>query len=70
MKPTLYWDVKSVVPFIRRGMELSLLLEVRNLPDRRNLLWVDGFGVPGGRLHDPTAWDEGRRVIIGLWGKF
>lgn len=70
MSSTFYWDIKSVFPLLKGKGKLSLLFEVRNLPDRRNLLWVDGHGVPGGRLHDPTAWDEGRRVIVGFWGKF
>jgi outer membrane receptor protein involved in Fe transport len=70
MKSTLYWDIKALYPIPVKYGRLSLIFEMRNIPDKRNLLWVDAYGQPGGRLKDPTAWDEGRRVLLGFWLDF
>ncbi len=47
-------------------MSLLLFCDVRNLTDRRNVLWISSDGRIGGELGDPGAWTIGRRTRIGL----
>ena len=50
------------------GGEVSLLFycDVRNLTDRRNVLWIASDGRTGGELGDPGAYAIGRRTRIGV----
>jgi len=48
------------------NLALTLYLDARNLFNTRNVLWVDSSGRVGGELGDLTAWDQGRRVRLGL----
>ena len=41
-------------------------LEILNLFDRKNVLWVDQQGRVGGELHDPGALDLYRRIRFGI----
>ena len=70
MKSTFYWDIKAIYPILIKYGKFSVIFEMRNIPDRRNLLWVDAFGRAGGRLGDPSAWDKGRRILLGFWLDF
>ncbi len=63
---TNYFDVKARKNFSLDAMQLSLQLEGRNLLDSQNLLWRDQQGRIGGVLEDPTAYEVGRRVSVGL----
>jgi len=49
---------------------LMVYLEVKNAFDRKNVLWVDPYGRAGGKLKDPTAFSEGRRMRLGLEMRF
>lgn len=52
---------------LRAGIRLSrwlLSLRIYNLFNRKNVLWVDGDGRPGGKLKDPLAFSEGRRIWL------
>lgn len=60
MPPSLESTVKAG---IRLGPALFSLV-VNNPFNRRNVLWVDGDGAPGGKLKDPTAYSEGRRIWL------
>jgi len=62
-----YVDLKANRDFsLGKGVQLTLYLEILNLLDARNILWVDGWGRPGGHLADPSAYDEGRRIRLGF----
>jgi outer membrane receptor for ferrienterochelin and colicin len=52
------------------GARLALLLDVRNLFNVRNVLWVDSNGRVGGELDDPAARSAGRRTWLGLEAGF
>ena len=41
-------------------------LDVWNLFDKYNVLWIASDGRIGGELRDPSAWDIGRRVNLGV----
>jgi outer membrane receptor protein involved in Fe transport len=71
MKHNLYIDLKAVRRFkfdkwFPAGWEWKLYYDVRNILDKKNLLWVDSSGIPGGELLDPGAYDMPRRARIGL----
>lgn len=63
---TNYLDAKARRNFKLGPGRLALQLEAKNLLDSRNLLWRDQQGRIGGLLSDPTAYDVGRRVSLGL----
>ncbi len=67
MSEVSYLDVK-VSKGLRLGRALWVegFLDIRNLLDRQNVLWVASDGKPGGELGDPSAWDVGRRINLGL----
>jgi outer membrane receptor for ferrienterochelin and colicin len=44
---------------------LELYLDVRNLFNNRNVIWIDASGRTGGELGDPAAWEIGRRTMVG-----
>ncbi len=43
---------------------LQFRLRIENPLNHRNVVFVDGHGRPGGRLHDPRGYSEGRRLWI------
>jgi len=75
MKENLYIDLKATKRFKVNKWNMAawtwiLYCDVRNIMDRKNLLWVASDGVPGGELHDPGAYDMPRRTRIGIEIKF
>jgi outer membrane receptor protein involved in Fe transport len=71
MKDVIYLDLKMNKDFqLTRDIGLVGYVDVRNLLDRQNLIWVASDGTPGGELGDPSAWDVGRRVTLGLKVRF
>ena len=67
MRDMSYVDVKIFKQW-RMGKKLSVMtyLDVRNLFDRYNVLWIASDGRVGGELMDPSAYDIGRRVNLGV----
>lgn len=51
-------------------LELAIYTDVRNILNTRNVLWMDSNGRIGGELDDPSAYDNPRRVRIGVQAKF
>jgi outer membrane receptor protein involved in Fe transport len=47
-------------------MHLDLYLDGRNVLNTKNVRWVDSSGRVGGELGDLSAWDQGRRVRLGV----
>jgi outer membrane receptor protein involved in Fe transport len=67
MRNVAYVDVKAYKEWqLRAWLSLTAYLGVRNLLDRHNVLWIASDGRIGGELRDPSAWDVGRRVNVGL----
>jgi len=66
MKWRSYFDLKFNKSFRLFNRGFAVYLEILNLFDRKNLLWVDNDGRPGGYLHDPSAYDIGRRIRAGF----
>ena len=71
MENVTYLDVKFTKDF-RLGKNFGCMgyMDVRNVFDRQNLMWAASDGKPGGELGDPSAWDVGRRVTLGLKVRF
>ncbi len=67
MKNVTYLDAKIYKEwrFLKKA-RLTTYLDVRNIFDRYNVLWIASDGKIGGELGDPGAWDVGRRVNVGL----
>jgi outer membrane receptor protein involved in Fe transport len=53
-----------------RTSEVALFADIRNLTDRKNIVWIASDGRVGGELGDPGAWRIGRRTRIGLEVRF
>lgn len=71
MKSVSYMDIKVFKNWKISGkLLLTTYLDVRNLFDRYNVLWIASDGKIGGELGDPSAWDIGRRVNLGMQIKF
>jgi outer membrane receptor for ferrienterochelin and colicin len=66
LSPTYYLDLRIEKGWGIAKSSLMLFTEIYNLFDTRNVLWVDSFGIPGGRLGDISAWDLGRRMHLGM----
>ncbi|MFC1540030.1 TonB-dependent receptor domain-containing protein [Gemmatimonadota bacterium] len=49
---------------------IQAFCDVRNLTDRKNVLWMASDGQIGGELGDPGAWELARRTRIGLEVRF
>ena len=45
---------------------IMVYLSFRNLADAKNALWKDSSGRIGGELADPSAYDIGRRIFMGI----
>lgn len=67
MRTMSYVDVKIYKNW-KLGNRLAMMtyLDVRNLFDKYNVLWIASDGTIGGELGDPGAWDIGRRINIGV----
>ena len=59
-------DILANKDFSLAGLPCSLFLELHNIFDRENLLWVDYQGLAGGYLGDPSAWDKRYRLRGGF----
>ncbi|MFC1729451.1 TonB-dependent receptor plug domain-containing protein, partial [candidate division KSB1 bacterium] len=73
MKHNLYLDLKATKTFEVLNSTLSeimLYVDIRNLLDKKNVLWITSDGVIGGELRDPGAYDIGRRTRLGIELKF
>jgi len=70
MKVVSFVDIRANKDFNIMGLPFSVFMEYLNVFDRKNLLWVDSLGRPGGILNDPSAWDERYHVRMGLNLKF
>jgi len=67
MRNVSYVDVKIYKTWqLTQKLSTMLYLDVRNLMDTYNVLWIASDGRIGGELSDPSAWDIGRRVNLGL----
>jgi len=62
-----YLDVKFDYYFwLAKKLRANIYLDYRNILDRLNVLWIASDGRIGGELGDPSAYDIGRRVNLGL----
>ena len=66
MKATSYFDLRLEKEIRWRKIRFFFFTEIYNVFDTTNILWQDGYGLPGGRLADISAWDMGRRMQLGL----
>jgi len=71
MENNLYIDfkVRKSFEFHRTGggaIGVTCYVDVRNLLDRQNVLWIASDGRIGGELGDPAAYDMPRRTRIGF----
>jgi len=66
MESNIFIDIKFGKLFTFAGVSALLYGDIRNLLDKKNLLWVSSDGQPGGELTDPNAWAIGRRARIGI----
>ncbi len=71
MKSNLYLDVKATKVFRidrwnMRNWDWLFYVDIRNILDKRNVLWIASDGTIGGELHDPGAYDMPRRMKLGI----
>ena len=67
MSAVSYLDIKMSRSFwLKQNIEATVYLDYRNTLDKLNVLWVASDGRIGGELGDPSAWDIGRRVNLGV----
>ncbi len=62
-------DLKAAAGFVIDwwvNARLTLYLDIRNLTDARNVVWMDSNGRIGGELADPSGYDTGRRTSTGV----
>ncbi len=52
--------------FSVRSTEIKLYVQTMNLFNTRNILWKDRHSIIGGSLSDPSAYDQQRRVTLGV----
>lgn len=62
-------EIKFEINRIKTGY-VTAYLEIKNVLNKKNVLWVDPYGNAGGKLKDPTAFDIGRRIRMGLMMRF
>ncbi|MBN2012675.1 TonB-dependent receptor [candidate division KSB1 bacterium] len=65
MSNVTYVDIRASKDF-NLGVPVTIFTEFKNVFDRKNILWVDSYGRPGGILDDPGAYDERYRVLMGI----
>jgi outer membrane receptor protein involved in Fe transport len=46
--------------------ELMLYVDVRNVANQKNVVWIDSNGRIGGELYDPSGYAVGRRTNVGF----
>jgi len=67
MRDVAYLDVKIFKTWkFKSNMSIMTYLDVRNLFDKYNVLWIASDGRVGGELMDPSAYDIGRRINLGI----
>ncbi|MDZ7317918.1 MAG: TonB-dependent receptor [candidate division KSB1 bacterium] len=67
MRTVSYVDVKLFKNWLLgKNLSLQTYVDVRNLLDKFNVLWIASDGRIGGELGDPGAYDIGRRVHLGV----
>ena len=67
MRTVSYIDLKIFKNWeIGKKLSVMTYLDVRNLLDKYNVLWIASDGRIGGELMDPSAYDIGRRVNLGV----
>ncbi|HEX9971908.1 MAG TPA: hypothetical protein VGD14_07545 [bacterium] len=67
MRTVTYIDVKFFKNWnLTKNLSVQTYLDVRNLFDKYNVLWIASDGRIGGELSDPSAFDIGRRVNLGV----
>ena len=67
MKNVAYVDLKIFKTWkMNKKTSLMTYIDIRNLFDRYNVLWIASDGRIGGELSDPSAYDIGRRINLGL----
>ncbi|GAB4368757.1 MAG: hypothetical protein Kow0042_10080 [Calditrichia bacterium] len=52
--------------WVKTPGQLSLFADIRNLFNRKNVLWISADGRIGGELNDPAAYSVGQRIRLGL----
>jgi outer membrane receptor protein involved in Fe transport len=52
------------------AVRLNVYADARNVLNKKNVRWSDSSGRVGGELSDLNAWDQGRRVRVGLRAEF
>lgn len=67
MRTVSYVDVKFFKNWsLAKNLSIQTYLDIRNLFDKYNVLWIASDGRIGGELGDPGAYDIGRRVNVGV----
>jgi len=66
LNPTSTLDIRFNKQFEIGNVQPYISLEILNVFDRKNVLWVDHQGRVGGELHDPGAIDMYRRIRFGF----
>lgn len=67
MRTVAYVDVKMFKNWrLAKDVTLQTYADVRNLFDQYNVLWIASDGKIGGELGDPSAFDVGRRINLGV----
>jgi hypothetical protein len=52
------------------GVDMTVLVDLRNATDALNVRWADSSGKVGGELEDPSAYYALRRLLLGLRARF
>ncbi|MBA7710437.1 hypothetical protein ES703_119379 [subsurface metagenome] len=66
MEVTSTFDLRIDRTFSLSKGKLVLTVQGYNLFDRSNILRKDRYGITGGYLNDPSAYDQRRRIELGL----
>ena len=66
MSQTSSLDVRCDWEFATGQSRLTFYGEIMNLLDHRNILWQDRDGLVGGYLQSPAAYDQRRRITLGV----
>jgi hypothetical protein len=61
-----FWAAGRPNPGSAQTYKLSVYVDLRNLLNDKNVLWVDSSGRIGGELRDPSAYSFPRRTAIGV----
>ncbi len=67
MRTVAYVDIKMFKNWrLAKDVTIQTYADVRNLFDKYNVLWIASDGKIGGELGDPSAFDVGRRINLGV----